>query len=419
MKDLDDPIEEADAKPDQTVWRRRVYFISGFDPNGPRRCYFLYRDEARAQADISGYRIKTSRMTYEKGAPVVRWQAHMQEDGHKSEADIHMLRWDDIARTWMRRSLPSTYLLMIRTLWFYLTTGSYAALSRISALSTSLGLYPVIMMIMYALTATGVGYGVYAAAASLGAPIMGGLLGLIAAYVVMRLTRRIDEATFVYYLLYDFAFTAAHSRGEAPEIDERINAFADRIATDWRAEDCDELLIIGHSSGSAHAAAVAARLVDAGIGGEGGPKLSLLTLGQNIPMLSFLPGAQQMRDDLRTLGQTDAVEWIDISTPADAVSYSLTDPVSASGIVLEGAARKNPRVYSAAFWSTISAEMEAKLRRRYFRIHLQYLCAFDQPKHYDYFRITAGGLRLGQHFEGRRETPKLKRGPFIQKRLRP
>lgn len=418
MKDLDDTAEDVGQGPDQTVWRRRVYFISGFDPNGPRRCYFLYRDEAKAQAEISGYRIKTSRMTYEKGAPVVSWTAEMQEDGRKSEAQIHMLRWDDIARTWMRRSLPSTYLLMVRTLWFYLTTGAYGALSRISALSTSLGLYPVAMMILYAAGAAGSGYLVYLLGAALGLPQVGAGLGVGVAYVLMRLTRRIDEATFVYYLLYDFAFTAAHSRGLAPEIDVRINAFADRIAADWQAGEVDEVLIIGHSSGSAHAAAVAARLVEAGIGGNDGPKLSLLTLGQNIPMLSFLPGATQMRDDLRTLGQSDQVEWIDISTPADAVSYSLTDPVSASGIVLHGEARKNPRVYSAKFWSAISAEMEAKLRRRYFRIHLQYLCAFDQPQDYDYFRITVGGLRLGQHFEGRRETPNLKRGPFIQKRLR-
>ena len=168
MKDLDDPVEEVETLPDQTVWRRRVYFISGFDPNGPRRCYFLYRDEARAQADISGYRIKTSRMTYEKGAPVVRWTAEMQEDGRKSEAEIHMLRWDDIARTWMRRSLPSTYLLMVRTLWFYLTTGAYGALSRISALSTSLGLYPVAMMIVYALCAAGGGYLTYLLGCSIG-----------------------------------------------------------------------------------------------------------------------------------------------------------------------------------------------------------------------------------------------------------
>ncbi len=418
MKDLDEPVDEVEARPDQTVWRRRVYFISGFDPNGPRRCYFLYRDEARAQAEISGYRLKTSRMTYERGAPVVRWTAEMRDGDRKSEADIHMLRWDDIARTWMRRSLPSTYLLMIRTLWFYLSTGSYAALSRISALSTSLGLYPVAMMLVYIAVAAGIGFGVYALGAHFGLPFMGVGFGLLAAYIVIRLTRRIDEATFVYYLLYDFAFTAAHSQGRAPEIDVRITAFADRIAADWRADDCDEVLIIGHSSGSAHAAAVVARLLDAGIDQTKGPKLSLLTLGQNIPMLSFLPGAVQMRKDLRALGTSDAVEWIDISTPADAVSYSLTDPVSASGIVLEGGERRNPRVYSARFWSAISAEKEAKLRRRYFRIHLQYLCAFDQPQDYDYFRITAGGNHLGQHFEGRRETPKLKRGPFIQKRLR-
>ena len=36
-----------------------------------------------------------------------------------------------------------------------------------------------------------------------------------------------------------------------------------------------------------------------------------------------------------------------------------------------------------------------------FRLHFQYLCAFEQPRDYDYFRITAGPETLGDRFAGR------------------
>jgi len=44
------PAEKISAP--QTERRRRVYYISGYDPQGPRRYYNLYRDEAKKQAEI-------------------------------------------------------------------------------------------------------------------------------------------------------------------------------------------------------------------------------------------------------------------------------------------------------------------------------------------------------------------------------
>ena len=50
---------------------------------------------------------------------------------------------------------------------------------------------------------------------------------------------------------------------------------------------------------------------------------------------------------------------------------------------------------------TLSPERWAALRRRYFRLHFQYMCAFDRPGHYDYFQITAGPVTLGARYAGR------------------
>ena len=42
-----------------------------------------------------------------------------------------------------------------------------------------------------------------------------------------------------------------------------------------------------------------------------------------------------------------------------------------------------------------------ELRWRFFRLHFQYLCAFDRPGDYDYFRITAGAMTLAERYAGR------------------
>ena len=58
-------------------------------------------------------------------------------------------------------------------------------------------------------------------------------------------------------------------------------------------------------------------------------------------------------------------------------------------------------ISSAAFTQTLSPERWEELRRQYFRLHFQYLCAFDRPKDYDYFQITAGPMTLADRYRGR------------------
>ena len=64
-----------------------------------------------------------------------------------------------------------------------------------------------------------------------------------------------------------------------------------------------------------------------------------------------------------------------------------------------------PLVLSAAFTRTLSPEKQKALRHRWFRLHFQYLCAFDRPGIYDYFQITAGPLTLADRFANRPHSP--------------
>jgi hypothetical protein len=88
-----------------------------------------------------------------------------------------------------------------------------------------------------------------------------------------------------------------------------------------------------------------------------------------------------------------------VTAPGDGCAFALCDPVAVTGVAPEG--QRWPLVISAAFSQTLSPARWKALRWRFFRLHFQYLCAFDRPGDYDYFQITAGALTLGQRFAGR------------------
>lgn len=119
-------------------------------------------------------------------------------------------------------------------------------------------------------------------------------------------------------------------------------------------------------------------------------------------MVSFLPDAHRLRGDLRFLGMTDALTWVDVTAPGDGCAFALCDPVAVSGVAPEG--QKWPLVLSAAFTQTLSPDRWKELRWRFFRLHFQYLCAFDRPGDYDYFQITAGPRYLSDRYAGRQPS---------------
>jgi acetyl esterase/lipase len=174
--------------------------------------------------------------------------------------------------------------------------------------------------------------------------------------------------------------------------------FADLIA-DALQEPVEEVLIVGHSSGAHLAVSVLADLLRDRRVPAKGPALAFLSLGQVVPMVSFLPDAQRLRRDLQYLSETEALCWVDVTAPGDGCAFALCDPVSVSGVARTG--KRWPLVLSAAFTQTLSPARWKALRWRFFRLHFQYLCAFDRPDHYDYFAITAGPQRLADRYHGR------------------
>jgi hypothetical protein len=156
---------------------------------------------------------------------------------------------------------------------------------------------------------------------------------------------------------------------------------------------------VGHSSGAHLGVSILADLARQGRIPANGPALGFLSLGQVVPMVSFLPKARRLRADLAFLSVQDSVTWVDVTAPGDGCAFALCDPVAVSGVAPEG--KRWPLVISAAFTQTLSPERWKELRWRFFRLHFQYLCAFDRPGDYDYFQITGGPQTLANRFADR------------------
>ncbi|MEM1274593.1 MAG: hypothetical protein AAGF88_12300 [Pseudomonadota bacterium] len=386
---------------------RHVLFLPGFDPAPARTHRERYRREGAAQAQISGYSLSLSA---DPGADPAAWDVIGHWPEQTTRARIEVLTWSDLVRAAMTGGVASSYVQLVQTAAIYIRSGALFRLMRLRKGPVLAALFPVVALILQAVFAVLMGLVAASVAGALMARLTApALASIVAAAVfcalcvmILRWCRHHDGRILAHYLMQDYAYTAQCQGAYPDALSARLAAFSKRVIT--VSDEVDEVLMVGHSSGAYLAVTV---LADALRSGMINPKtrLSFLSLGQVVPMASFLPKADRLRADLAYLAAADRITWVDVTAPGDGCAFALCDPVAVTGVA--PADKKWPLVLSAAFRQSLRPETWAALRWRFFRLHFQYLCAFDQPTGYDFFAITAGPLCLADRFEGR--TPSASR----------
>lgn len=382
------------------VQRRKVFYIPGYDPIHPRRYRELYRKQGMRQAAISGYDLSL------KAGPTggrYGWQVDTLIDGHAVSADIEVLVWSDIVRSSMETGILGTYAQLCRTAWIYISRDILRRLFLIAKAPVAAALYPIGWLLLQLLL------GVIAAGASAAVlwfihPLLS-LLGIAALPAVLMWFRKNDNRFYAYYLMHDYAYSAQSRGATSPELQVRLAEFADEIRTALHS-DYDEVLVVGHSSGAHLGVSILSELIRKG-GTEGAKaQLGFLSLGHVVPMVSFLPDAYSLRQDLRYLCTRGELTWVDVTAQGDGCCFALCDPVAVTGVAPPD--QKWPIVFSAAFSQTMGEAEWIKNRRRYFDLHFQYLCAFERPRDYDYFKITAGPASFAETYANRASSANRK-----------
>ncbi|MEM9971889.1 MAG: hypothetical protein AAF762_12430, partial [Pseudomonadota bacterium] len=379
----------------------------------------LYKTEAPKQAEASGYGIEVK-----SDVVATAWKARINQGGDSTLTRFNVLAWNDLGRGGGQQSIAKVYGQLCRTVWTYATTGALKRLTWLGKQPVAAVFYPVWMLTLQMLGAL---FGAWVLA-SLVLTILGGFgaaaLGLVglspgvvgeiggtllywgvflpAVALALRWFQSMDRKNHAYYLMSDLAFLASRRGAYPDELEARLHEFRHRIEGALR-EEIDEVLVVGHGAGAALAVSVAADIMRLRKGETGGPALGLVTLGQTIPAVSFLPNAKRLRRDLRLLSDAEDVAWLDVSDPMDTRSFALTDAVSVSGVAPDRGQRW-PLIATAGYANGLSREAQDTLRGRHFRLHFQYLCAFDRPREYDYFQLTAGPQPLAKRLRGRRSS---------------
>jgi hypothetical protein len=197
------------------------------------------------------------------------------------------------------------------------------------------------------------------------------------------------------WLMRSTASLLRYARGQAPEVDARVADWAEAIKQSLTSGDHDEVLVVAHSSGCIAAVAALSQAVkDTEEKQRITKPLSLLTLGQCIPVLSHQPEAKAFRMALSHLGGTEALTWVDLSAPPDACCFALSDPCATPHAV--GGPTVSVKRLSPRYAEQMDSNSYRELKSNKLRCHFQYLMAFKSPKYYDFFSWVCGPQTLAQ-----------------------
>jgi hypothetical protein len=186
------------------------------------------------------------------------------------------------------------------------------------------------------------------------------------------------------------------ARGYPSAFDTPIDAYAARIVAAARADQADEIVVVGHSAAGVTATAVMARAfaLDPDLGRRG-PPIVLLTLGSVLPAAALHPSAHKMRDMIRRLAVEPSLTWIDCVSRKDVMNFWNFDPVAGVGIEA-GAQRCNPLTWTVRFKEVVSPEYYRRLRLSFFRLHYQFIMSGDRRAPYDYLMLVAGPVAIAE-----------------------
>jgi hypothetical protein len=402
------------TRPAGPVRRRLLFYVPGYDPRGAAYYHGLYAREAPKQGAISGMTFEIS-PRHRISSLVSRWIVKASEADVAVETQYDFLHWDDIVRETWARSLPAVIGQSLGAWWTIMRLGALKRLYKASWPFAITATWPVLFFAGAGLAALAVAGLVWALL-----DVWAGLhvaivlpAALIAGAFAGRLVLVWAEKANGFWIGRLLSVMLAMGLGRLPSVEQRAAELARHIAERRAQEDCDEILVVAHSTGGDMAVRVLARLLEIDPGAFASGKLAFLSLGQMVICEAMPQGTPKFRNDLLAVATAPGLEWLDFGSPADPACIALADPLDTCEIARPADAPLRPKMLSPRFLKLFTPQTYAKLRKNKIEMHFMYLQAMEIAGDYDYFAITAGSHTLGArfaHLQGVRDFDRLQRG---------
>lgn len=394
------PGFEAERRDRGDVRRRHLVYVPGYDPEAKTRSRSLFVRELVRYAKRFGLSDRTvTPVEAVPDLPGLRWRVRTAKGDWATDTVVDVLRWDDIVERDFRRPVVLMVALMLVGMADYLVSGVVLRLFRMNWRFGCVIIYPFVMITALAAASLGLGYALTRLAwAWLPLPEVARVPAWIAlAAGIVALASPLFARWYVWHLLQDWVFNWQHGNGRRGDYEARVDRFAAHLAALVRASDADEVVVVGHSSGSVMAVEIVARALklDPDLGRHG-PEVALLTVGSCVPLVAFNPRAQKCRDDIARVVTSDAVLWVEYQAPQDLLNSSGFNPLRDLPLGLGSEACRNPVIRSARFRDITTEKTYRVMVRSPFRMHFQFLMANERPGEYDYVLSVLGPTRLSE-----------------------
>jgi hypothetical protein len=391
-----------------TVRRRLVVYVQGYDPRGLPEYYRMFRQEFRKTLALYGLSGQVGKPVNDPERFITAWGVETHGSGWDVATRYMFLRWEDIIRRDFARPAWWKMLHMYLAMSHALVHGVIWRLLKAHWRFGLFVLYPMVLMTLWVLAGAIFGFGVARLAAWLGLPawaadLAGAAFGFAAFAAALGAT---EKHTYLLYLCDDIASTWQFAHRRRPDWEARLDLFAGYLVDAVKDTDADEVVVVGHSSGSFLAVEVVDRALarDPGLGHHG-PALRLLTIGANLPIIGFHARAQWFRDRLLRLSRSAEIAWVDFQSRHDIMNLWPFDPIADHGIDA-GSGRRNPTVVAISFRDIWHPEGFGRRRWRFFRAHFQFLLANERTgAPYDYYLICCGPEGLAERAAAASNTP--------------
>jgi hypothetical protein len=380
------------------VQHRHIIYVQGYDPRGLAQYYRMFRTELRRFGRLYQLAATISRPKVAPNGETASWTIETRADDWATRTSYDFLRFEDLIQRDLAAPIWRTVLHAMWIYWRLVFSGTIARFWKAHWRFATFISYPHFLLFNEAIWSLGIAYGFARGLGALGIPDLFSIAAAAAVFVAAlgTILKYTENKTYLLYLLSDTIWTWEFSHRQRPEWDQRIDRFARLLAEVARSSDAEEIVIVGHSSGSFLGTEILARALqlDPALGRHG-PRVVLLTIGGNFPIVGFHAVSQGFRDHLRLLAVEPSIDWIDCQSRKDVMNFYPFDPITGHGIDV-GAARRNPTIVPVRFREIIKPEHYNLFRWKFFRVHFQFVMANERPHAYDFFMIVCGPVPLSE-----------------------
>src|SRR5215212_4565356 len=356
----------------------------------------MFRTELRKFGRLYQLNATISRPQSAPDGETASWTIETKAGDWQTRTSYDFLRFEDLIQRDLAAPIWSTVLKAVWIYWRLVFSGTIARFWKAHWRFATFITYPHFLLLIEAIGALAVAFGLKKGLEAIGLPDLFSIAAAAMVFVAVlsSLLKYTENASYLLYLLSDTIWTWQFSHRQRPEWDARIDRFAQYLAEVARESDAEEIVLVGHSSGSFLGAEILARALklDPALGRHG-PRVVLLTLGGNFPIVGFHPVSQHFRDHLRLLAVEPSIDWIDCQSRKDVMNFYPFDPIAGHGINV-GTSRRNPTIVPVRFREIIKPEHYNLFRWKFFRVHFQFVMANERPHAYDFFMIVCGPIPL-------------------------